>query len=81
MGVNDKDILDFLHSKENGTCQLGELLESLKCKPDFAQDRVLHDIENLEKDKLLTYDQVTETLILLPKANRPVVPMPPNVRK
>lgn len=77
MGVNDRDILDYLRGKENGICQLGDLWDVLKGKPDITLDWVVNDIENLGKDGLLTFDKNTGTITLLPKANRPVVPMVP----
>lgn len=77
MGVNDRDILDYLRSKEDGICQLGDLWDVLKGKPDITLDWMINDIENLEKDGLLTFDKNTGTITLLPKANRPVVPMVP----
>lgn len=77
MGVNDRDILDYLRSKDNGMCKLGDLWDVLKGKPDITLDWVINDIENLEKGGLLTFDKNTDTLTLLPKANRPVAPLPP----
>lgn len=81
MGVNDRDILDYLRSKENGIGELAELWEILKGKPDITLDWVINDIENLEKDGLLTFDKNTGTITLLPKANRPVVRMVPDENK
>lgn len=81
MGVNDRDILDFLRSKDNATCQLDELWDILKNKPDITLDRVINDIENLENDGLLTFDKDSETLTLLPKANRLVVTIAPDSRR
>ena len=81
MGVNDRNILDYLRSKENGIGELAELWDILKGKPDITLDWVINDIENLEKDGLLTFDKNTETITLLPKANRPVVRMAPDVKK
>lgn len=81
MGVNDKDILDYLQSKGNGIGELAELWDLLKNKPDITLDWVINDIENLEKDGLLTFDTNTGTITLLPKANRPVARMLPDVNK
>lgn len=81
MGVNDIDILDFLKSKGTATCQMDELWEVLKNKPDITPEWVINDIENLEKDGLLTFDKVKGVLTLLPKATRPVAKMVPDMRK
>ena len=81
MGVNDRDVLDFLRSKENGICQLGELWDRLKVKPDIMLDWVINDIENLENEGLLSFNRDTDTLTLLPKARRPVVPIAPDRRR
>lgn len=81
MGVNDRDILEYLRSKENGIGELAELWDILKGKPDITLDWVINDIENLEKDGLLTFDKNTGTITLLPKANRLVVPMAPDANK
>ena len=81
MGVNDRNILDYLRSKENGIGELAELWDILKGKPDITLDWVINDIENLEKDGLLTFDKNTGTITLLPKANRPVVRMAPDANK
>lgn len=78
MGVNDRDILDFLRSKDNATCQLDELWDILKNKPDITLDWVINDLENLEKDGLLTFDKNTGTITLQPKANRPMAMVPPD---
>lgn len=81
MGVNDRDILGYLRSKENGIGELAELWDILKGKPDITLDWVINDIDNLEKDGLLTFDKNTGTITLLPKANRPVVRMAPDANK
>lgn len=81
MGVNDRDILDFLRSKEDGVCQLNDLWFLLREKPVITHDWVINDIENLEKEGLLTFDKNTGIISLLPKANRPVVPIAPNRRE
>lgn len=78
MGVNDRDILDFLRSQDNATCQLDELWDILKNKPDITLDWVINDLENLEKDGLLTFDKNTGTITLQPKANRPMAMVPPD---
>lgn len=79
MGIYDRDILDYLFS-HGETCQLNDLLNSLKGKQDFSVDRVLHDIKNLEKDELVDFDENTQALTLRPKAQKPVVKLPPNQR-
>lgn len=81
MGVYERDILDYLESKENKTCQFSELWEYLKKMPDITQDWLINDIKKLVKDALLTFNEETETLTLLPKATKPPVPMPPNCRR
>ena len=81
MGVNDLDILDFLRGKEEGKGCLEELWDELKSKPDITRDWVINDIKNLEKDGLLNFDEESGELILLPKANKPVEPLPPDVRR
>ena len=81
MGVYDNDILDYLKSKENKTCHFDELWELLKDKPDSNQAWLMNDVNNLEKDGLLTFNEETEMLSLLPKATRPVVKLPPDSRR
>lgn len=78
MGVNDRDILGYLRSKENGIGELAEFWDIIKDKPDITLNWVINDIENLEKDGLLTFDKNTGTITLLPKANRPMAMVPPD---
>ena len=81
MGVYDRQILVFVNGKENDSCQVTEVLDSLKNIPDFLSDQAINDINNLINDGLLAYDKSSDTLTLLPKAKRPVVPIPPDPRR
>lgn len=81
MGVYDRDILDYVGSKENDTCRVDEVLDYLKDTPDFSSDRVINDINNLIQDGLLVYDKESDTVTLLPKAKKPVTPMPQDSRR
>ena len=81
MGVNDRDILEFLRNKNDGKGNIDELWELLKAKPDITLDWVINDIKNLEKDGLLKYEEATGVITLFPKANKPVVPLPPDSRE
>ncbi len=69
-----------MRSKE-GVCDFGELWDLLKAMPDITLDWVINDIKNLEKDGLLIFDEATMEVTLLPKANRPVTPLPPDARR
>ena len=80
MGVYDREILDYVDSKENDTCRVDEVLDHLKDTPDFSSDRVINDINNLIKDGLLSYDKDRDTVTLLPKAKRPAPKVPKDSR-
>jgi hypothetical protein len=81
MGVYDNDILDYLKSKENKTCHFDELWEHLKDKPYSDQAWLMNDVNNLEKDGLLTFNKETGMLVLSSKATKPVVKLPPDSRR
>lgn len=81
MGVYDRDILDYVDSKENDSCQVGEVIDYLKDTPDFSSERIINDINNLIKDGLLYYDKECNIVILQPKAKRPVTPIPQDPRR
>ena len=81
MGVYDDDILDYLKSRENKTCHFEELWERVKHKPDITQAWLINDINNLEKDGLLTFNKETGMLVLSSKATKPVVKLPPDSRR
>lgn len=81
MGVYDRKILDYVDGKDNNSCQVTEVLDNLKNTPDFMSEQVIKDINNLINDGLLAYDKDNGTLSLLPKAKRPVVPIPPDPRR
>ena len=80
MGPFERDILDYLGAQQNGSCQLQDLLNELSVKPEYSQEWVISDINNLIKDGLLSYIQSTGVLTLLPKAKRPVAKLPPDRR-
>ncbi len=67
-------------AQQNESCLLQDFLKVLSVKPDFTVDWVISDINNLIKDGLLSYDETTDVLTLLPKAKSPVDMMPPDNR-
>lgn len=81
MGVYDRDILDYVDSKENDCCQVDEVIDYLKDSPDFSSERIINDMYNLIKDGLLDYDKESNAVTLLPKAKRPLSPMPQDPRR
>lgn len=80
MGPFERDILDYVDAQPNDSCLLQDLLMELSTKPEYSENWVISDVSNLIKDCLLSYDQSTGVLTLLPKAKRPVVKLPPDNR-
>ena len=78
MGPFERDILDYIMAQQHESCLLQDWLKVLSDKPDFTVDWAMSDVNNLIKDGLLSYDETTDVLTLLPKAKRPVVVIPPD---
>ena len=78
MGPFEIDILEYVKAQPDEACSLHGVLSYLSSKPDFMTDWAMNDVKNLIRDGLLSYNEETEVLTLLPKAKKPVVKMPPN---
>lgn len=60
---------------------MNEIIDNLKNTSDFSCERIINDMNNLIKDGLLDYDKESNAVTLLPKAKRPLSPMPQDPRR